>query len=433
MAYQMSSPGASTPPDPAAQKQAQEAAAYQQVLGSLFSGTNSPAVLKSVPAALADIQNRDPAFDQTNFLARADYAYHLVRQAVVQQKPEMSRQVMADTLWLQHRDAIIAAQRGGPAVPQLPAATSVITAAHTDASYDTIVVRFSPTGGGQVQDWSFQRSASAVTKAGAAAVPDRCPSCGAPLQLDESGVCSYCKAVVSSGQYDWVLVRTEPVANPYTAWSTMVNPQGGLGMTNVSNMNIEAASVAGGSRMVRNIIILVVILAVVLPLAIAVPAILGAFKSTSGVSSSVPQSGNGTRYAGSLVLTGAITAPALNLSGTSNSHPNCKSLASDDTGSTTSYTTSSGADQYKLEMDLSHPQGPGTYDQSKTTITIIETPLNGTGPAQTWKAGSGSTASFTLTADDNHTLTFANLQPQNPAALDPTPLSGKYTESCTNR
>jgi hypothetical protein len=38
---------------------------------------------------------------------------------------------------------------------------------------------------------------------------DRCPNCGAPLKISQAGICEYCQASVTRGQFDWVLSRIE--------------------------------------------------------------------------------------------------------------------------------------------------------------------------------------------------------------------------------
>lgn len=38
-----------------------------------------------------------------------------------------------------------------------------------------------------------------------------CPNCGAPLSINESGVCEYCGSEVSSGDYSWLLYQLEPL------------------------------------------------------------------------------------------------------------------------------------------------------------------------------------------------------------------------------
>jgi hypothetical protein len=36
-----------------------------------------------------------------------------------------------------------------------------------------------------------------------------CPSCGAPVSLNQIGECRYCKVAVTSGKFDWVVSRIE--------------------------------------------------------------------------------------------------------------------------------------------------------------------------------------------------------------------------------
>ncbi len=56
--------------------------------------------------------------------------------------------------------------------------------------------------------WSLVRKHGAVTKTDPAQVGRACPSCGAPLdQAGEVLTCKYCKALVCSGEYDWVLAE----------------------------------------------------------------------------------------------------------------------------------------------------------------------------------------------------------------------------------
>ena len=54
--------------------------------------------------------------------------------------------------------------------------------------------------------WTLIRSAG---KTGAARADANCPSCGAPLRIEMAGHCAYCRAKVTSGEFDWVLSRIE--------------------------------------------------------------------------------------------------------------------------------------------------------------------------------------------------------------------------------
>ncbi len=40
-----------------------------------------------------------------------------------------------------------------------------------------------------------------------------CPNCGAPLEINSSGVCEYCGSVVTTGEYSWVLTEFTGIRN----------------------------------------------------------------------------------------------------------------------------------------------------------------------------------------------------------------------------
>ena len=158
--------------------------------------------------------------------------FFIVQQAWSQRQPDMSRQVMADGLWQQHRVQIqgyVDAHKRN-VLDDLTVGDLVIIAAHRDATYETItvrvmaacadydvdaesgkVVRGNKHVGQWSEDWTFQRSANAVTPPGGGTLAAKCPNCGAPLDLDLAGACKYCKAPISSGDYDWVLARIAQV------------------------------------------------------------------------------------------------------------------------------------------------------------------------------------------------------------------------------
>ncbi len=55
--------------------------------------------------------------------------------------------------------------------------------------------------------WTLVRKQGAQTKQSAEAVGQACPSCGAPFDKSQGEIitCTYCKALVCSGEHDWVL------------------------------------------------------------------------------------------------------------------------------------------------------------------------------------------------------------------------------------
>jgi predicted lipid-binding transport protein (Tim44 family) len=201
--------------------------------GEVLPGTAATATsVDGVAAGLAAITAHDPAFDRDAFLGEAERAFFLVQQAWTELKPDLSRQVMADGIWQQHRTQIAQyeAQARRNVLEQLAVGGAQIVGAHSDQTYDTLTVRFLAAcadydidvrsgrivrGSRDVEQWSedwvFQRSSSATTNPKGGTLSQRCPNCGAPLDLDLAGVCSYCRAPVMSGRYDWVLTRIDQV------------------------------------------------------------------------------------------------------------------------------------------------------------------------------------------------------------------------------
>lgn len=55
--------------------------------------------------------------------------------------------------------------------------------------------------------WSFVRKPGVKTKVGEDAFQGKCPNCGAPFEGGAANTCEYCKAIVNSGNYDWVLAE----------------------------------------------------------------------------------------------------------------------------------------------------------------------------------------------------------------------------------
>lgn len=232
------SDGAGAPPSPldGAWTHADQPAS-STVRGDLFSGESvaGASAVDDPEQGLAAIRAKDPRFERETFLAQVQRTFFLVEEAWTQRNPDMSRQVMADSLWQQYRFQIESYRSGGRhnVLDGLTVQSIAILAVHTDTNYDTITVRILASSSdydvddrGKVlrgkrdvhqwaEDWTFQRAAGAQTPAAGGTMTDKCPNCGAPLQLDFNGVCSYCKALVSTGTYDWVLARLARVPPAY--------------------------------------------------------------------------------------------------------------------------------------------------------------------------------------------------------------------------
>jgi predicted lipid-binding transport protein (Tim44 family) len=230
---QGSGPG-NQPPPTSSQWTGSEAPAIASVRGDVFPGTASAASagVSPVQEGLAQIHNHDPAFNEDTFLEEVEKAFFVVQEAWSERKPDMSRQVMADGIWQQHRMQIqgYVDENKRNVLSDLAVGDISIVAAHSDQNFDTITTRVLAAcadydvddKSGKVvrgdkrveqwqEDWTFQRSSDATTKPGGGTLSSKCPNCGAPLDLDLQGVCKYCRAPVMSGKYDWVLARISQV------------------------------------------------------------------------------------------------------------------------------------------------------------------------------------------------------------------------------
>ncbi|MBQ7171385.1 MAG: TIM44-like domain-containing protein [Clostridia bacterium] len=61
--------------------------------------------------------------------------------------------------------------------------------------------------------WTLGRSAGVTTGTEEPGVQtDSCPNCGAPLDLNRSAVCEYCRSVIRSSRYDWVVTSVQGIS-----------------------------------------------------------------------------------------------------------------------------------------------------------------------------------------------------------------------------
>lgn len=174
---------------------------------------------------LAALKAKDPIFNEQIFLDRAQAAFFALQKAWMDRNLEPSRVYMSDGLyhrWKVQVDGMVAAHKRN-LLDNLVIGGVRIVKVQTDPNYDAITVRIDASAADyEVDDnnrviygsrqnqpfteyWTFIRRGGARTKLGEPAEITQCPNCGAPLSINESGVCSYCKATVTSGEFGWVL------------------------------------------------------------------------------------------------------------------------------------------------------------------------------------------------------------------------------------
>lgn len=75
-----------------------------------------------------------------------------------------------------------------------------------DSSYYLSKSALSKRGGNVPYIMTFVRNKGVKSKTGVALATTNCCNCGAPITVDDKGVCTYCKTSLVSGEVDWVLV-----------------------------------------------------------------------------------------------------------------------------------------------------------------------------------------------------------------------------------
>lgn len=179
----------------------------------------------NIPAELVRLQQKDPAFNEQAFKDYAQNAFYKVQEAWESQNLQIGRPFMSDPLMQRYATQISDIQSRGEknVLENLVLGHMNITNIRTDNAYDYITLQMDASAADYTLDrngkflrgskkpehfteyWTFLRKVGAKTNAQKSVKANVCPNCGAPLQLSATGQCQYCNAVVTSGEWDWVL------------------------------------------------------------------------------------------------------------------------------------------------------------------------------------------------------------------------------------
>jgi predicted lipid-binding transport protein (Tim44 family) len=193
-------------------------------------GVAAPAqVAESPEEGIARIRAADPAFEPQAFLNRAHQGFMALEQCWMDRNLDEGRVYMSPGLymsWSAQVQQLIQLHKKNILENLRVTNMQIARVGHSDG-FDNVTVRVDAIcadyevdeGTGKVifgskhespfaEYWTFQRSTAAQTKDGGI-IEKVCPNCGAPLQINQVGECQYCKAGVTSGQFDWVLSRID--------------------------------------------------------------------------------------------------------------------------------------------------------------------------------------------------------------------------------
>ncbi|MFN2491884.1 MAG: TIM44-like domain-containing protein [Pyrinomonadaceae bacterium] len=207
----------------------------QQTKGPLFtgevpeSGTNLPSIVQSNFGSIrVRFEMNCPMFSWTDFEARARLIFNELQQAWSTLDWERARPHETDNLFQMHQYWIEAYKR--QRLRNVLDHSSIYSVEpvkiQSDAFYNAITLRIRAEGydytveeGGNIvagskdnlrhwsEYWTFIRTHK--TGAAPARADLNCPNCGAPLKINNAGVCQFCGGKITSGEFDWVVSKIE--------------------------------------------------------------------------------------------------------------------------------------------------------------------------------------------------------------------------------
>jgi Tim44-like domain len=177
-------------------------------------------------AAKQKLLGQDPNFSEQVFLDKVQTAFFLVQKAWTQRNQDVARAVMSEALYRRHKmqtDELLQKGRTNVLENIVIGGTQIVKIA-SENDYDAITVRIRASMSdymvddktGQVADghkeprpfteyWAFVRRYDKRTQKPAETKAYLCSNCGAPLEINESGKCSYCGTLSTAAAFDWVV------------------------------------------------------------------------------------------------------------------------------------------------------------------------------------------------------------------------------------
>ena len=189
-----------------------------------ITGAATPAT-NDVQSKIDQIKQTDPAFNEQIFKDKAQNAFFKIQEAWEKQDVNIARPFVSDSIMQRYSTQISDLKSRGEknVLENIVIGNTNIVEVRSDNAYNYIKLQIdascadytvdnkgkmisgSKSINGFTEYWTFIRTVNTVTDANKQLKDNKCPNCGAPLEVNATGQCNYCSAVISSGQYDWVL------------------------------------------------------------------------------------------------------------------------------------------------------------------------------------------------------------------------------------
>lgn len=177
------------------------------------------------PVDLSALKAADPDFNEAAFKAWAAEAFVAIQQHWSAQNMGPARRFISDGVFNRFETYLDLdrLRRRHNVVSNVEVINNQIAAVSQAGGYDMITLRMTASlhdrtvslQNGRTlsakddlftEYWSFMRRRGVKSRAERFSDPG-CPSCGAPLDINQTAKCTHCGALVNSGEYDWVLAE----------------------------------------------------------------------------------------------------------------------------------------------------------------------------------------------------------------------------------
>lgn len=201
-------------------------------IGQIIGGGITRAVSTTdLTAKLDSLKQADPGFNEQIFKDKAQNAFFKIQEAWEKQDLQIARPFVSDPIIQRYATQIADLKSRGEknVLENIVIGNIEIIDVTSDNSFNYIKTKIdascadytvnaegkmisgSKAPNGFSEYWTFIRTVGSKTDVNKQLKDNKCPNCGAPLEVNATGQCNYCKAVVSSGQYDWVLSEIDQV------------------------------------------------------------------------------------------------------------------------------------------------------------------------------------------------------------------------------
>jgi len=198
---------------------------------SSIGGNNGTNGGVDIQAELSKIKVSDPGFNEEVFKDKAQTAFFKLQEGWERQDLSIMRPFVSDPVLSRFTNQLadIKSRNEKNVLENIVVGHLDITDARSDANFNYITVKIdasaadytldsqgamikgSKTPKGFTEYWIFLRTVGVKSDSNKQLKDNKCPNCGAALQVNATGKCEYCSAVITSGHFDWVLSEIRQV------------------------------------------------------------------------------------------------------------------------------------------------------------------------------------------------------------------------------